>query len=57
MNFPSLVDIIQGIVVQAVGQYGLDGAQAIITAAVHNTIGYVPFLGPLVENILKGVIG
>lgn len=53
----NLIDIIQGIVIQAIGQYGVDGVQAIVRAIVHNTLGFVPFLGPIIERILATVLG
>jgi ABC-type enterochelin transport system permease subunit len=53
---PNLIDIIQGIVVQAIQQYGIDGAQGIIHALVAATVGNIPFLGPIIEAIIRTLI-
>lgn len=54
-NMPNIVDIVQGVVVQAVGQYGLDGVQGITHAILKATIGHIPVLGSIVTKIV-GVI-
>lgn len=51
-----LVDIVQGIAAQAVLQYGVDGAQAILHVLVQNTVGHIPGLGPIINAVLGGLI-
>lgn len=47
-----LVNIVQGLVVQAVGQQALDGVQSLVHGAVH----LVPVAGPALAKILGLVL-
>lgn len=44
-----LVDVVQGVGVQAVGQYALDGVQSI----VHAGLNLIPVFG----GVLSGIVG
>lgn len=52
---PNIIDIVQGVVVQAGGQYALDGVQGIVHAVIGATIGHIPILGGIVNKVV-GVI-
>lgn len=48
----NVVDIVQGVGVQAVGQFAVDGVQAI----VHGAVNLVPVVGPLLGRVIGLVL-
>lgn len=47
-----LVDVVQGVGVQAVGQFVLDGVQSI----VHGAVNLVPVIGPFLGRVVGLVL-